>query len=125
VTKQIKYIVYGKGLAMFPKLNVFVKFGRKVSTAEAVCLWVVKWHLQGQVPVPDVYGWRVDGQDVFLFMELVPGVILRERWDQLSYQDRLLVCDELRFMISQLTEIAPHRAFYGQVHFEDDGSYPC
>jgi aminoglycoside phosphotransferase len=101
---------------MFPELNVFVKCGRKVSTAKAICLWAVKRHLQGQVPVPDVYGWRVDGQDVFLFMELVPSVILQERWDQLSYQDRLLVCDELRFMISQLRSLKqlPTERFIGK-----------
>jgi aminoglycoside phosphotransferase len=90
---------------MFPELKLFVKFRPKVSTAEAICLWAVKRHLQGQVPVPDVYGWRVDGQDVFLFMELVPGVTLRERWDQLSYQDLLLVCDELRFVMSRLRSL--------------------
>jgi aminoglycoside phosphotransferase len=100
---------------MFPELNVFVKFGRKVSAAEAI-FWTVKRHLQGQVPVPDVYGWRVDGQDVFMFIELVPSVILQERWDQLSYRDRLLVCDELRFMISQLRSLKqlPTERFMGK-----------
>jgi hypothetical protein len=52
----------GKGRAMFTELKLFVKFGRKVSTAEGICLWAVKRHLQGQMPVPDVHGWRVDGK---------------------------------------------------------------
>ena len=57
----------------FEHLNLIVKFGPRVDVAKAQCLWVIKRVLGDKVPVPEVYGWRVDGRDVFIYMELIRG----------------------------------------------------
>lgn len=51
---------------IFEHLNLIVKFGPHVTVAEAQCLWVIKRLLCDEVLVPEVYGWRVDGRDVFI-----------------------------------------------------------
>jgi hypothetical protein len=33
-----------------------------------------------------VYGWRVDGMDVFIYMQLVQGQRLKEYWDDLGVE---------------------------------------
>ncbi|KAF7899003.1 uncharacterized protein EAF01_008216 [Botrytis porri] len=38
--------------------------------AEAQCLWIIRKNLGDEVPVPEIYGWRVDGDYVFIYMEL-------------------------------------------------------
>ncbi|KAH9221770.1 phosphotransferase enzyme family protein [Leptodontidium sp. 2 PMI_412] len=52
----------------FEHLNLLVKFGR----------------LGDDIPVPEVYGWRIDGDDVFIYMELIHGDTLKSRWDSMS-----------------------------------------
>lgn len=61
-------------------LNLLVKFGPRVTIAEAQCLWLIRMTLGDRVPVPEVYGWRVDGNEVFIYMQLVQGVMLKDRW---------------------------------------------
>ncbi|KAF2111177.1 kinase-like domain-containing protein [Lophiotrema nucula] len=93
------------GVARYEDVGLVVKYGPSVSIAEAICLWVVRKVLQNQVPVPEVYGWKRDGRDVFIYMQLVPGPTLLESWPSLSYEDRLSVCNDLRQMITQLRTI--------------------
>ncbi len=68
----------------FEHLNLIVKFGPHVSIAEAQCLWAIKVALRDEVHVPEVCGWRVDGGDVFIYMQLIRGKTLKDRWDSLS-----------------------------------------
>ncbi len=51
----------------FEQLGLVVKFGPRVTTAEAQCLWIIRHTLRDKVPVPEVYGWRVDGREVFVY----------------------------------------------------------
>ena len=59
-------------------LNLLVKFGPHVTVAEAQCLWLVRRILGDKVPVPEVYGWRVVGLEVFIYIHLVRGVTLKD-----------------------------------------------
>ena len=57
-----------------------------------------------QVPVPEVYGWIVDCQQVFLYMQLIRGPTLLERWGTMSYYDKRMVCSHLQFIIHSLRQ---------------------
>ncbi|PLB43311.1 hypothetical protein P170DRAFT_486173 [Aspergillus steynii IBT 23096] len=46
----------------FRNPDIFVKFGRYVTVAEAQCLWMLQRVFQGTVPVPEPFGWRVDDE---------------------------------------------------------------
>ena len=70
-------------------MQLIVKFGFEVSIAEGQCLWALRRLLRDHVPVPEVYGWRQDGEQVFIYMELVAGVTLEERWESLSSEERV------------------------------------
>jgi aminoglycoside phosphotransferase (APT) family kinase protein len=61
---------------IFEHLNLF---GPQVAIAEAQCLCVIKKVLRDEAPVPEVYGWQVDGRDVFIYMQYVRGETLKDR----------------------------------------------
>jgi hypothetical protein len=70
---------------IFEEFKVFVKFGPYVTIAEAQCLWMIKRTFGDKVPVPEIYGWRVDEENyVFLYMELIQGQTLQDGWDELN-----------------------------------------
>jgi hypothetical protein len=99
----------------FEHLNLIVKFGPHVAIAEAQCLWVIKRVLRDEVPVPEVSGWRVDGRDVFIYMQLVRGETLKDEWDSLSIADKIAVCDHLRQIMTSLRQVEqdPNDTFIG------------
>jgi len=89
----------------FEQLNLLVKFGPHVKIAEAQCLWIIKKTLGDDIPVPEVYGWRIDGDDVFIYMQLLQGHVLKDQWDMLTVLERIAICDHLRQIIARLREI--------------------
>jgi aminoglycoside phosphotransferase (APT) family kinase protein len=100
----------------FEHLNLIVKFGPHVTTAEAQCLLVIKRVLDDKVPMPEVYGWRVDGRDVFIYMQLAQGETLNDRWDSLSISDKITICDHLRQIPTSLqVEQDPNELFIGML----------
>ena len=56
------------------------------------------------VPVPEVYGWRVDGRDVFIYMQLIRGDRLKDRWESLTITEKATICDELRDITTALRQ---------------------
>jgi len=100
----------------FEELNLIVKFGPHVNVVEAQCLWIIRKILHDEVPVPEVYGWRVDGFDTFIYMQLIRGDMLRDRWDSLSISDKTAVCDHLRQIMISLRQVEqdPDDPFIGK-----------
>lgn len=84
----------------FDNLGLLVKFGPHVYVEEALCLRFIHKDLSGKVPVPEVYGWRVEKGKVFIYMELIRGETLLDRWDLLCDSDRELICHQLRGIVS-------------------------
>jgi hypothetical protein len=69
----------------FEHLDLIFKFGSHVTTLEALNLWVVKRICKDKVPVPEVFGWRIDDNGhVFIYMELIKGPTLLESWNSLD-----------------------------------------
>jgi hypothetical protein len=101
----------------YEELGLVVKYGRApdVTVAEGQCLWALRRVLPN-VPVPEVYGWIHDGGQVFIYMELVQGATLEERWDSLDRADRTGICQQLRALLSELRKLrhAPGEFFLGK-----------
>lgn len=62
-------------------MNLVVKWGSLVLREEAITLHALRKHLP-QMPVPEMYPWRVDESDVFIYMEplrrCTPSSVLEE-----------------------------------------------
>ncbi|KAL2209419.1 hypothetical protein CC79DRAFT_1367600 [Sarocladium strictum] len=105
--------------ALFEELGLIVKYGKgpKVTVAEGQCLWALRRYLP-QVPVPEIYGWVTEGENVFLNMELIDGVGLDLKWDQLPTEEREGVCEHLRGMLVDLRQLRPdsNDVFLGQIN---------
>ena len=86
----------------FPELGLIVKSGTNLTIAEAQCLWAIWKHLKCEVPVPELYGWVRDGEELFIYMKLIEGETLEARWDTLSVLERLDVSSELKTMTTAL-----------------------
>ena len=85
---------------LFPEHQLIVKWGSDITVAEGQCLWYLGRRLPDAVPVPKIYGWRRDKDQTFLYMELIEGVTLAERWESLSATERTAICTSLSGMIS-------------------------
>ncbi|KAI9163543.1 hypothetical protein HJFPF1_05160 [Paramyrothecium foliicola] len=107
LSKNPKYLrLEGPAPVIYKDLGLVVKLGTEpaVTIAEGQCLWAVRKHLP-QVPVPEVYGWTKEGDHVFLYMELIDGLPLEERWDNLGEDERTQVCGQLRAMFTQMRQL--------------------
>jgi hypothetical protein len=100
-----------KSIAVFDDLNLLVKFGLKESIAEGQCLYTVRLVLGPSVPVPEVYAWRNEGEESFIFMELLDGLTLEARWADLSTEERDSVAQELRGILHTLREAKQHSGY--------------
>lgn len=58
---------------IYHDLNLAVKFGHHVSVSEAHCMLFVRKHCP-EVPVPEIYAWRRDRRQTFIYMELIEGI---------------------------------------------------
>lgn len=102
----------------FPHLDLLVKFGPHVSVTEALSLWMIRKAFGSRVSVPEVYAWRLDQQEVYIYMQLVRGDSLKERWESLSLSDRAIVCNDLHQVLSSLRSavVVPDSSFIGEIH---------
>ncbi|KAI1905945.1 hypothetical protein LOZ12_006396 [Ophidiomyces ophidiicola] len=82
-----------------PSLGLFVKYGADVTIVEAQTQIMVREKLQGRVPVPEVFGWAEDGGQRFIYMSLIEGETLQERWRDMNDHERWTICKELRYMV--------------------------
>ncbi|KAH7885044.1 kinase-like domain-containing protein [Phlebopus sp. FC_14] len=103
--------------AVFRDLNLFVKFGGTTVLSEAKTLWAIRRIFGDQVPVPEVYGWCQDNGQVFIYMELVDGLTLKERWPSLSQEDQKAICNEIAGIVHSLgtLEQPPDDRFIGSI----------
>ncbi|KNG80398.1 phosphotransferase enzyme family protein [Aspergillus nomiae NRRL 13137] len=90
----------------FENLNLIVKSGVDVTTIEAVNLWMIKKVFQNDVPVPEVFGWRVDDEGfVFIYMELIKGPTLEECRVCLDTTQKKAITDQLSRIMGNLRRL--------------------
>lgn len=105
----------------FEDLNLIVKFGpsRHVTTTEAVNLWMIKKVFGDGIPVPELFGWRIDNEGyVFIYMELISGPTLQECWSQLSTNEKNAAIDQLSRITGNLRNLKqdPSDQFVGMLY---------
>jgi hypothetical protein len=81
---------------VFDNLNLLVKFSHKESIAEGQCLHTVRRAFGPFGPVPEVCAWRKEGEETFIFMELLDGLSFEARWASLSAEEWNNVAQEIR-----------------------------
>ena len=59
----------------------------------------------GEVPVPEVFGWRRYNDQVFIYMSLVHGQTLREAWSSLTVDDKTSIRRDLGQIVASLRRI--------------------
>lgn len=82
----------------FPSLGLIVKYGADTTIIEAETQYMVYKQLKGKVPIPEVFGWTEDGGQIFIYMSLIGGETLEQRWGALNKEGREAVCKELNGM---------------------------
>lgn len=112
---------YARFVSIFPSLSLAVKRVRatsrhRASAAGGQTLWALRQFLP-EVLVPEVYGWRRDGDELFLFMELIMGECLHDRWKDLTEQEKTQICAELGTMVRALRRLKrpPEEEFIGAI----------
>ncbi|RDB28922.1 hypothetical protein Hypma_016123 [Hypsizygus marmoreus] len=115
--ERLKPNTWLKRTIWYPDLGLVVKYGLEVDPREGQCLWAIRRFLGDAIPVPEVYGWSTYDQYGFIYMELIQGMTLEERWDSLGEEERLGVCDELHRMVKSLRRLQqdPEDQFVGHI----------
>ncbi|KAB5547351.1 hypothetical protein GE09DRAFT_208841 [Coniochaeta sp. 2T2.1] len=80
----------------FEELGLIVKYGSDITIAEGQCLWYFNQHMKDEVPTPELFGWRRDNGETFIYMQLIHGKTMEESWPSLSQEERDSICEELR-----------------------------
>ncbi|KAJ5184531.1 Aminoglycoside phosphotransferase [Penicillium cf. griseofulvum] len=102
---------------IFKDLGLFVKWGCGIRISERQSLYAIGQRLKDRVPVPETYGWRKDGDQVFIYMEYMPGQTLEQVWDILQLDNRVSIYSELRAIFDNLRKLEqdPDDRFIGMV----------
>lgn len=97
-------------IAVFDKLALVVKFGQAShnhldNALTMRALW--KAFPKREVPVPEVFGWRVEGNMNFIYMSLVPGKLLYDVWTSLSSAEKESICKDIGSIQAHLRRLRP------------------
>ncbi|KAI0384538.1 kinase-like domain-containing protein [Hypomontagnella monticulosa] len=96
------------GTARFDDLDLFVKFGPPsyARVEEALALRAVnKAYSDKEVPAPELFGWKMDGGETFIYMSLVRGTNARESWNVFTREDKEALVDQLGKIVVQLRRL--------------------
>ena len=102
--------------AAFEEMSLFVKWGSSVRITEGQTLYAIRNSCGTAVPVPEIYGWRVDGDETFLYMEAMSGTTMEEAWPEMKEDDRRRICSELRAILHNVHQLKqdPADKFIGE-----------
>jgi aminoglycoside phosphotransferase len=51
------------------------------------------------VPIPEVFGWTEDGGQRFIYMSLIEGKTLQERWYDMNEDEKRAICEQLKPLV--------------------------
>lgn len=92
-------------IVRFAELNLVVKRGLadRVTWEEALAMRTIGLAFSSnEVPVPEVFGWRVDADECFLYMSLVQGSTLRDAWPSLLQMDKESISGQLSKIVAHM-----------------------
>jgi hypothetical protein len=101
---------------LFHERNLWVKWGPEARLSEAQCLYIVRKFLPEMFSVPEIYGWRTDSEEIFIYCEWLRGQTLEQAWDKMKVGDRLGISHELRRAFENLRRLCqdPQEQFVGK-----------
>ncbi|KAK1759008.1 hypothetical protein QBC47DRAFT_409804 [Echria macrotheca] len=83
-----------------PSLKLLVKYGPTVTSTEAKNQLLLRRLLPKDVPVLEVFGWRKDADDTFIYMSLPEsGIPLSDAWPLLSEDQKTEITTQLRQVV--------------------------
>lgn len=89
-----------------PSLQLLVKYGQGISIAEIETHIFLRKQLQHHsIPIPEVFGYAQDGDQIFLYMALIEGETLQQRFASLNETERQAVCAELKCMVQTWRQV--------------------
>lgn len=98
------------GIAIFEELALVVKFGQPshVHLDNALTMRAL-WQAfpNREIPVPEVFGWRSEDNNNFIYMSLIPGKHLYEVWTTLSTSEKESICEDLGSIQGHLQRLRP------------------
>lgn len=89
----------------FEDLQLIVKYGSAITVAEAQYLWYFNRHMKDKVPTPELFGWRCDKGETFIYMQLISGETLEEAWLSISEEEKSAICGQLRSYVEAWREL--------------------
>lgn len=98
----------GRRAVIFEDLDLVVKFGDPswVRLEEAQTMIAIRQTLTSdEIVVPEVFGWKIDRGENFIYMSLIHGVTLRDGWPLLTDADKASICDELSHSVEALRRL--------------------
>lgn len=88
----------GGRITIFEELNLAVKRGSPQEGRVEEALTIQALHKafpDGEIPVPEIFGWRIHNGEEFIYMSLIPGISLSKAWHTLNDEDKRSTCDQL------------------------------
>ncbi|KAF2757271.1 hypothetical protein EJ05DRAFT_486341 [Pseudovirgaria hyperparasitica] len=96
-----------QGIAEFRAVNLLVKYGPSscVPLYEALVTMFIRHQVGTKVPVPEVFGWRVEGNYVYIYLSLIQGQTLDSCWRSLQEREKVAISGQLGGVIATLQSI--------------------
>jgi hypothetical protein len=92
----------------YESLNLAVKVGQvscvKLEEAQAM-IAIRQLFPSGEVPVPEVFGWRWQDDTNHIYMSLVPGEMLGRAWPSLTEAEKVSIYGELSQIVTALRHV--------------------
>lgn len=105
-------------VAAFEEFGLVVKFRwpPRVRLDDALTMRALREAFpKGEVPIPEVFGWRLEDGMNFIYRSLVIGVMLCDMWPGLSESHKITICKILGLIQTHLRQLGPEigEAFFG------------
>lgn len=96
------------GVFKLESLKLAVKVGHvssvKLEEAQAM-IAIRRIFPNGEIPIPEVFGWRRQGDTIYIYMSLIPGTTLGQAWPSLTEPEKMSICGELSQMVTLLRHV--------------------
>ena len=98
----------GRAVIVFEELNLAVKMDhpKYLRLEEAQTMRAIRNAFRhGEVPVPEVFGWRKTEERNYIYLELIRGQTLRAAWSFLTEVDKNSIAVELSRIVSSMRTV--------------------
>ena len=105
---------------VIPSLGLVVKYGLSVSIVEAQTQIMLREEFHGRIPIPEIFGWTEDDGQTFIYMSLIEGDTLADRWGGLSDGEKRAICEELHRFVELLRTLEqdPRDKYVGELIYD-------